>query len=183
MIENVQTVMNRILELRSKFQELKKTPAGKSISAADNDEKKTDGHSFAEVLENKTRTASRDEILQKIELYCKAEGVDPDLINAVVSVESSFDPEAVSGKGATGLMQLMPKTASELGVKDLTDIDDNLKGGISYLSGLLSRYGGDLEKALAAYNAGPTSVDRHNGVPPIKETKDYVRKVLERYSK
>lgn len=108
-------------------------------------------------------------------------GLDPDLVMAVVSVESGFRPRAVSPKGAQGLMQLMPKTASSLGVADAFDPAQNLDGGARHLGQLLTLYGGDLTRALAAYNAGEGAVDRHRGVPPYRETRAYVKKVLERY--
>jgi hypothetical protein len=108
-------------------------------------------------------------------------GLDPDLVTAVVSVESGFRPQAVSPKGAQGLMQLMPKTASSLGVKDAFDPAQNLDGGTRHLGQLLTLYGGDLTRALAAYNAGEGAVGRHGGVPPYRETRAYVKKVLERY--
>jgi soluble lytic murein transglycosylase-like protein len=107
-------------------------------------------------------------------------GLDPDLVQAVVAVESGFHPGAVSPKGAQGLMQLMPRTARALGVKDAFDPADNLDGGTRHLRALVTRYGGDVERALAAYNAGEGAVARHGGVPPYPETLAYVRKVLRR---
>ncbi len=100
---------------------------------------------------------------------------------AVVSVESGFRPQAVSPKGAQGLMQLMPRTASSLGVADAFDPAQNLDGGTRHLGQLLTLYGGDLVRALAAYNAGEGAVVRHGGVPPYRETRAYVKKVLEQY--
>jgi len=108
-------------------------------------------------------------------------GLDPDLVLAVVSVESGFRPQAVSPKGAQGLMQLMPKTASSLGVADAFDPTQNLDAGTRHLGQLLTLYGGDLTRALAAYNAGEGAVHRHGGVPPYRETRAYVKRVLERY--
>jgi soluble lytic murein transglycosylase-like protein len=108
-------------------------------------------------------------------------GLDPDLVMAVVSVESGFRPQAVSPKGAQGLMQLMPKTASSLGVANAFDPAQNLDGGTRHLGQLLTLYGGDLTRALAAYNAGEGAVHRHGGVPPYRETRAYVKKVLEQY--
>ncbi len=108
-------------------------------------------------------------------------GLDPKLVLAVVSVESAFEPSAVSPKGAQGLMQLMPQTASALGVADSLDPAQNLDGGTRHLGALLTFYGGDLRRALAAYNAGQGAVARHGGVPPYPETRAYVRKVIARY--
>ena len=109
------------------------------------------------------------------------EGLDPGLVTAVVQVESAFLPEAVSAKGAMGLMQLMPATAAELGVTDPFEPVQNLAAGVRHLKGLLSRYDGDLRRALAAYNAGAARVDQHRGVPPYRETRAYVERVLEVY--
>jgi len=110
-------------------------------------------------------------------------GLDPALVRAVVAVESAFEPRAVSRKGAQGLMQLMPATAAELGVRDALDPAQNLDGGSRHLRALVERYDGDLKRALAAYNAGAGAVARHGGVPPYRETREYVGKVLKRYRK
>jgi hypothetical protein len=111
----------------------------------------------------------------------KRHGLDPDLVLAVIAVESNFRPQAVSPKGAQGLMQLMPATAASLGVRDVFDPAQNLDGGARHLGSLLTLYGGDLARALAAYNAGAKAVDKSNGVPPYQETREYVRKVLKKY--
>jgi hypothetical protein len=108
-------------------------------------------------------------------------GVDPNLVHAVISVESGYDPGAVSPRGAVGLMQLMPETAAELGVHDLMDPHDNIVGGVRQLRRLLDYYDGDLSHSLAAYNAGVGAVDRHGGIPPYRETVDYIRRVRRQY--
>jgi len=108
-------------------------------------------------------------------------GMDPELIAAVVSAESAFNPLAVSAKGARGLMQLMPETARQYGVSDVHDPRQNLEGGIKYLRDLKERYRGNLTLALAAYNAGPGAVQRAAGVPEYRETQDYIRKIEARY--
>jgi soluble lytic murein transglycosylase len=115
-----------------------------------------------------------------IQRAANAYALDPALVKAVIAAESNFDPTATSNKGAQGLMQLMPKTARGLGVSDPYSPRDNVLGGARYLREMLDRYG-DTSRALAAYNAGPTAVDRHRGVPPYRETQQYVSRVLHYY--
>jgi soluble lytic murein transglycosylase-like protein len=109
-------------------------------------------------------------------------GVDANLVHAVIKVESNYDPRAVSRRGAVGLMQLLPSTAAEMGIYQLTDAHDNIMGGVRLLRRLLDRYSGNVTLALAAYNAGPGAVSRHRGVPPYQETQEYVRRVRRLYS-
>ncbi len=123
-------------------------------------------------------TIPRKQLDALIEEAAKKEGFTPDLLRAVISRESAFDPCAVSAKGAQGLMQLMPETAAALGVTDAFDPAQNVQGGARYLGELLQRYDGDVALALAAYNAGPGRVARYDGLPPIPETIDYVRDIL-----
>jgi soluble lytic murein transglycosylase-like protein len=123
-------------------------------------------------------TAYRDTYDDLIVHHAQAQNLRPDLVRAVVQVESGYNPLAVSPKGAMGLMQLMPTTASQLGVRSPFDPEENIRGGTTYLRQLLERFQGDEELALAAYNAGPMAVDRYgNKVPPYQETREYVRKV------
>jgi soluble lytic murein transglycosylase-like protein len=109
--------------------------------------------------------------------------LDPDLVNSVIHAESGFNAHAVSPKGARGLMQLMPGTASQLGVHDAFDPQSNVTGGSRYLRELLERYNFDLVKALAAYNAGPERVEQYRGVPPFRETRAYVARIVHEYNK
>ncbi len=110
-------------------------------------------------------------------------GIDPDFIHSVIQAESGYDPKAVSPKGAQGLMQLMPATAAKLGVRDSLDPENNIDGGSRYLRELLLRYNGDAIKALAAYNAGPESVEKYQGVPPYRETRSYVARVISDFNR
>jgi membrane-bound lytic murein transglycosylase MltF len=109
--------------------------------------------------------------------------LDPDLVNSVIGAESGFDSNAVSRKGAQGLMQLMPQTASRLGVADAFDPGANIDGGTRYLRALLEHYDFDLIKALAAYNAGPQRVEQYHGVPPYSETRSYVAKIVRDFNR
>jgi len=109
--------------------------------------------------------------------------LDPDLVNSVIRAESGFNVRAVSPKGAQGLMQLMPQTASQLGVHNAFNPQANVEGGTRYLRELLERYDFDLIKALAAYNAGPQRVEQYGGVPPYYETKAYVARIVRDYNK
>lgn len=113
---------------------------------------------------------------------CYRHGVDPSLVHAIIKVESDFNPYAMSRKGAMGLMQLMPQTAVELNVRNTFSPQDNIYGGVKYLRYLMDLYEGNLSLALAAYNAGETTVKRWGTVPPIRETQNYVRKILSIYN-
>ena len=106
-------------------------------------------------------------------------GLDPDLVLAMIKVESNFDPRALSPKNAQGLMQLIPATAERFGVRDVWDPEQNLRGGMAYLRWLLREFDGDLRLVLAAYNAGEAAVERHGGIPPYPETRRYVARIMD----
>jgi soluble lytic murein transglycosylase-like protein len=118
-----------------------------------------------------------EEILQA----SRESGVPPELLRAMMQMESGGNPRAVSPKGAMGLMQLMPGTARLMGVQDPYDPQENLRGGAAYMARMMQKYGDDQELALAAYNAGPGRVDSYGGIPPFPETQNYVKKVLSLY--
>ena len=105
--------------------------------------------------------------------------VDPALIKAIIMAESRYNPKAVSKRGAKGLMQLMPVTAKSLGVEDSFDPEDNINGGVMYFKKMLDRFEGDVELALAAYNAGSRYVRKYGGVPPFRQTQTYIKKVFQ----
>jgi len=147
---------------------------------------------FVEILEaekknketsggKKSANASLDDIRRKISRAADEYNIDEELIRAVIQVESGWKQDAVSVKGAMGLMQLMPRTAAMLGVDDAFDPEQNIEGGVKYLAQLTDKYKGDVEMALAAYNAGPSRVDAAGGIPPIQETTRYVRNVMTLY--
>ncbi|HWN41333.1 MAG TPA: lytic transglycosylase domain-containing protein [Thermoanaerobaculia bacterium] len=116
-----------------------------------------------------------------IDRHSADQSLDPKLVRAMIQVESGYNHRARSHKGAMGLMQLMPGTASQLRVSDPYDPDENVRGGTQYLRHLVDRFSGRLDLAVAAYNAGPGAVERYNGIPPYRETRDYVKRVLALY--
>lgn len=176
--ESLQVTLRRIDEIRSRF-ESPATPRVDSgaVSQAD-DFQHTLTTATADIAPFPNRlTPALDGV---IEGQAQRFGLDANLLKAVIHTESNFDPQAVSPAGAQGLMQLMPGTARELGVANSFDPQQNVAGGAKYLKTLMGKYQ-DLPKALAAYNAGPGAVDRHDGIPPYAETTQYVQKVLRSY--
>jgi soluble lytic murein transglycosylase-like protein len=139
------------------------------------------GSVYVEEVPTRTGDLYRDQIHSLIEHAATRHELDPDLIRAIVQVESNYNPFAVSPKGARGLMQLIPATARRFGVRDPFDPRSNLDGGARYLKYLMGLFGGDLQLSLAAYNAGEEAVARRKGVPPYRETRNYLRKIGQIY--
>ncbi len=123
----------------------------------------------------------RMQLWPAVQETARTHGLDPTLVDLVIRMESGYNPRALSSRGARGVMQLMPETASLYGVRNAFDPLQNIRGGVHYLSDLLRRFDFDLSRALAAYNAGPEAVERHGGVPPYGETRAYVRNILAAY--
>jgi hypothetical protein len=131
----------------------------------------------------KPQSLKPQDLNQVINTISDRHHIDPDFISSVIHAESGFNPRAVSPKGAQGLMQLMPGTASKLGVSNAFDPRANVEGGTRYLTELLQRYNFDVIKALAAYNAGPLRVQQYGGVPPYNETRAYVARIVRDYNR
>lgn len=142
------------------------------------DEKKDSSNDKAEELRISIPITYHQIITRKSDKY----RIEPSLISAVIKVESNWDSQAISSKGAKGLMQLMPSTAKDMKVKNPFDPEENIEGGTRYLRYLLDKFNGDIILALAAYNAGPNRVEIFRDIPPIKETRQYVKKVLSLYN-
>ncbi len=140
-------------------------------------------NSFASTLsKDPTPKSFKEEIQEAIEKAAKEFQIPSKVLNALVHTESNYNPNAVSSAGAKGLTQLMPGTAREMGVKNIFDIQENVHGGARYLRKMLDSFDQDLKLALAAYNAGPGSVKKYEGIPPYSETKKYVSKIMNRIS-
>ncbi len=135
---------------------------------------------FRDILRRLPR-ADKGKVIALAKKYARSYGMDDALIQAVIEVESGYDSTAVSSKGAEGLMQIMPATQRDLGVTNSFDAEQNVRAGVRYLCKMYKRFG-SVQLALAAYNAGPGNVERHNGIPPYTETRQYVAKVLARYN-
>jgi len=151
------------------------------INTGDSGARRKWGGSVSSPVEAGNSTLRPSEINHMVEQTASRLQVDPQLVQAIIKVESEYDPKAVSNKGAMGLMQLIPETAQRFGVENPFNPKENIEGGVSYLRHLLDLFGGDLPLSLAAYNAGEGAVQRSGGIPSFAETRDYVRKVTNIY--
>ncbi len=187
MIDDMYAVMGRITEIRKRFGLMKRPQAPvpqenfrqqlEKLAAERGDSVRAPGKAAASPAKPMTVPELRD--IAKAAAH--RNGIPPGLVDAVIQAESAYNPEAVSPKGAKGLMQLMPETAGAFGVADPFSPEENINAGVGLLKNLLEKYNGDYKKALAAYNAGEGAVDRNGGVPPYDETRDYVNRVINLY--
>jgi len=187
MLDEMYNVMARITELKNRFGLNGKK--GIEISEA----KSVSGETFRQMTDNTIKTMNgelnidadaeltENDINRIADYYSSKKNIPSSLVRSIIKAESDYNVNALSPKGAMGLMQLMPETAMGLGIENPFNPEQNIKGGVTLLKGLLDDYRGDYKLALAAYNAGKGNVDRAGGVPDFRETKDYVKKVIDFY--
>ncbi|MCX7679545.1 MAG: lytic transglycosylase domain-containing protein [Spirochaetes bacterium] len=195
MLESMYEIMMRIREIQQRFY-----PRRHVAISNDNRERRFTEHLSDAIQERSTETNRHSNMIRPLQLsdndivrraaisdivrnYAQQYNIPVGLINAIIEVESSFNPRAISSRGALGLMQLMPDVASALGVENPFEPEENIRAGVTLLRRLLDKYGGDYTRALAAYNAGEAAVDRSRGIPDFPETQNFVRRVLQTFSR
>jgi soluble lytic murein transglycosylase-like protein len=179
MLQDLNKVLDRISEIHRRF--------NNSRNYSFNIDNVTPKKKFSETLNeqivnnNNKQDMPASMIKDIAKGYAVKNGLPPALVDAVIKVESDYNPRAVSKKGAAGLMQIMPDALKDMQVSNPFDVEDNIQAGVNILKKLMEKYEWDIKKALAAYNAGEKAVDKNGDIPPIKETKEYVQKVLDAY--
>ncbi len=178
-LENLQSTLQRIADIESRLGSL--LPNAKpSVPEGTPSFDQALGQALNQTLDSNAAAPVPAALSGLIDDQAQANGLDGDLLKAIIKNESNFNPKAVSPVGAQGLMQLMPGTAAGLGVTNSFDPAQNVAGGAKYLKNLLNKYH-SVPQAVAAYNAGPGAVDKYNGIPPYRETTQYVQKVMQSY--
>jgi soluble lytic murein transglycosylase-like protein len=186
MLQDMTKVLNRINEIQKRF--------NPNRNYSFNVENKTTKKNFTETLNEQMSNVNKSEDLKNIKTdipasmikdiakgYAVKNGLPPALVDAVIKVESDYNPNAISKKGAAGLMQIMPDALKDMEVSNPFNVEDNIQAGVNILKKLMDKYEWDFKKVLAAYNAGEKAVDKNGNIPPIKETKEYVKKVIDAY--
>jgi soluble lytic murein transglycosylase-like protein len=186
MIEDMYSVIQRINEIKKRFGIKRHNPVyntGRSFEYETSQRMKEqrDSENSIQLKAHRNVKLTIPQIKRIVNSYSKRIGVPPSLVHAIIERESGYNQFAVSNRGAMGLMQLMPKVIEEFGISNPFVPDDNIRGGVSYLKRLLVKYGWDYKQALAAYNAGERVVDESRGIPPYKETRDYISRVINSY--
>ncbi len=186
MLENMHSIMQRINEIQGRFglrrgqqeNHPQRNFAAETATRIAEQENRNSVTNDGNPINVDNSISAIKEIVRD---YADQNRVPASLVSAIIETESSYNPRAVSNRGAMGLMQLMPETARELGVDDPFIPEENIRGGVSIIRRLLEKYNWDYKKALAAYNAGENVVDRSGGVPPLAETREYVNRVINAY--
>lgn len=183
-ISGLDITLRRISMIENQFKMLMHT--GEETTTPNSPTPKTDFQTVLDKAINNQKMptkASKEEINELINEYSAKNNLDADFVRSVVNQESGFNSNATSRCGAMGLMQLMPSTAKGLGVVNAYDAEQNIEGGTKYLRGLMDRFDNKKELALAAYNAGPNAVKKYGGIPPYKETQNYVKNIMSAYNR